>query len=343
MSTSTPLRVGLLGYGVGGAVFHAPLIAATEGLVLDAVVTADPQRQAQAHARYPGAAIISSADELWERKLDLAVVTTPNRTHTPLAKAAIDHGLDVVVDKPLAPTSAEGRELVETARRRGVLLTVFQNRRWDADFRTVQRLVMTGELGAVHRFESRFERWRPTPKPGWREKGGAHEAGGLLNDLGSHLIDQAIRLFGPVADVYAELDRRRTGVEVDDDTFVALRHENGVRSHLWMSALAGQLGPRFRVLGEKGAYVKYGMDPQEDALRAGAGPGNLGWGEEPKEHWGRLGIGSDAQPVPTETGAYEDFYAELVRAMSTGGAPPVDPADAVAVLDVLEAARASAG
>src|SRR4051812_42329305 len=181
MSPSTPLRVGLLGFGVGGAVFHAPLIVATGGLVLDAIVTANPDRQAKARAQHPGVAIVASADELWRRKLDLAVISTPNRTHVPLALAAIERGLDVVVDKPLAPTADEGRQLVDAARRRGVLLTAFQNRRWDADFRTVRKLVLAGELGVVHRFESRFERWRPTPKSGWREQGGADQAGGLLN------------------------------------------------------------------------------------------------------------------------------------------------------------------
>jgi predicted dehydrogenase len=177
------------------------------------------------------------------------VVAAPNRAHVPLARTAIDLGKAVVVDKPLALTAAEGRALVDAARARGVLLTVFQNRRWDGDLLTVRRLLTEGALGDVYRFESRFERWRPTPKPGWRESGAPEEGGGVLVDLGSHLVDQAASCSGPVSQVYAELDRRRPGVQVDDDAFVALTHASGVRSHLWMSAVAAQLGPRLRVLG----------------------------------------------------------------------------------------------
>jgi predicted dehydrogenase len=207
------LRVGLIGYGLAGSAFHAPLIAATPGMELAAVVTANPERARQVRERYPGAVVVDSAERLWERApdLDLTVVATPNRTHVPLAVAALDAGLAVVVDKPLATTAEDGRRLADEARRRGLLLSVFQNRRWDGDFLTLRRLIGEGALGEVHRFESRFERWRPTPKTGWREQGDPAEAGGVLFDLGAHLIDQALVLFGPARRVYAELDRRRPG------------------------------------------------------------------------------------------------------------------------------------
>jgi predicted dehydrogenase len=341
-STNAPFRVGLLGYGVGGAVFHAPLIAATPGLRLDAVMTANPERQAQARAEHPDAAVLADADALLARDLDLVVVATPNRTHVPLALAALDAGRAVVVDKPLAATAEEGRRLIEETGRRGLLLTVFQNRRWDADFRTVRRLLGEGALGTVTRFESRFERWRPKLKGNWRERAGAEEAGGLLYDLGSHLVDQALHLFGPVRHVYAELDVRRAGAEVDDDAFVALTHTSGVRSHLWVSALAGQLGPRFRVLGDAAGFTKYGLDVQEDALRAGGRPGDPGWGVEPAAQHGQLGLDGDLRTVPSEPGAYQEFYAGVERALRDGAAPPVDPADAVAALEVIAAARRSA-
>jgi predicted dehydrogenase len=336
--------VGLIGYGLAGAAFHAPLIAATPGLGLAAVVTSNAERARQARAEHPGVEVADSAERLWERadELDLVVVASPNRSHVPLALAALEAGLAVVVDKPLAATAADARRLVDEARSRGLLLTVFQNRRWDGDFLTLRRLLAEGALGGVHRFESRFERWRPTPKPGWRERGDPAEAGGALYDLGSHLVDQALVLFGPVRHVYAELDRRRPGVEVDDDAYVALTHASGVRSHLWMSAVAAEHAGRFRVLGSRAAFVKGGLDVQEEALRRGRWPGNHGWGEEPPERWGRLGAGEEWVSVPTERGAWPEFYAGVAAALRDGAPPPVDPADAVAGLEVIEAARRSA-
>jgi scyllo-inositol 2-dehydrogenase (NADP+) len=188
-------------------------------------------------------------------------VATSNATHLPLGLAAVQAGLAVVVDKPLALTAAKGRRLVTAARERGVLLTVFHNRRWDGDLRTLQRLLDADALGSVHRFELRFERWRPALRPGaWRELERPEAGGGLLLDLGSHLVDQALLLFGQPRSVYAEVDRRRAGVQGDDDVFVALEHPGGVRSHLWASSLAAQVGPRLRVLGDRGAYVKHGLD-----------------------------------------------------------------------------------
>ncbi|MBR9989166.1 MAG: oxidoreductase, partial [Gemmatimonadetes bacterium] len=255
---------------------------------------------------------------------------------------ALEAGLPVVVDKPLAATAAEARATIADAARRGLMLTVFQNRRWDGDYLTVQRLVGDGELGDVLRFESRFERWRPTPKAGWREHGDPAEAGGLLYDLGSHLIDQALHLFGPVSRVYAEVIRQREGVEVDDDTFVALTHDSGARSHLWMSAVAARPAPRFRVLGTQAAYTKYGLDVQEEALRAGALPNGPDWGREPPDRRGELGAGDEIRRVQTEPGAWPLFYAGVVRTLREGAPPPVDPRDAVAVLEVIEAAFASA-
>jgi scyllo-inositol 2-dehydrogenase (NADP+) len=337
------LGVALLGYGLAGAVFHAPLIASVPGMRLAVVVTSNPERAARATREHPGVVVLDAAERVWEQagELDLVVVATPNRTHAPLALAAMDAGLPVVVDKPMAVDAAEGQALVDRARARGLLLTVFQNRRWDGDLLTVRRLLDEGALGRVWRFESRFERWRPTPKTGWRETGGPEDAGGMLNDLGSHVVDQALHLFGPASLVYGELDRRRPGMRVDDDVFVALTHTSGVRSHLWMSSVAAQLGPRLRVLGDRAAYVKHGLDGQEEALRAGRRPGGPGWGEEPPDRWGLLGTEEQARPVPTEPGAYQRFYEGLVTALRDQAPPPVEPADAVAALRVLDAARRS--
>ncbi|MEU3991304.1 Gfo/Idh/MocA family oxidoreductase [Streptomyces platensis] len=346
-----PLRVGLIGYGLAGSVFHAPLIAATEGLRLDTVSTSDPERQAQARAEHPQVRTVDTPQAVLDRAadLDLIVLASPNKTHVPLATAALEAGLPVVVDKPLAATAAEAEQLAALAEERGLLLSVFQNRRWDNDFRTVRRLIEDGTLGDIQRFESRFERWRPQPKGGWRESGDPAELGGLLYDLGSHLVDQALTLFGPVVSVYAESDIRRPGAEADDDTFLALTHASGVRSHLWVSATTAVLGPRFRVLGSRAGYVKHGLDPQEAALREGLRPGTEGteWGVEPESCRGRLGAGSSPQtgggePVPTLPGDYPAYYAAIARALREGGRPPVTATEAAAALRVLEAAKRSA-
>ncbi|MEV0691476.1 Gfo/Idh/MocA family oxidoreductase [Streptomyces sp. NPDC050388] len=348
--TGTPLRVGLVGYGLAGSVFHAPLIAATEGLALDTVVTSNPERQQQARAEFPDVRLAATQDELFERaaELDLLVVASPNRTHVPLATTALKAGLPVVVDKPVAGTAAEARGLAALAEESGLLLSVFQNRRWDNDFLTLRKLVSEGTLGDVYRFESRFERWRPQLKGGWRESGDPAEIGGLLYDLGSHVVDQALVLFGPVTSVHAEVDIRREGARTDDDTFIALTHANGVRSHLYVSATTAQLGPRFRVLGSKAGYVKHGLDPQEAALRDGLRPGaGSGWGTEPEELWGRVGSGESpvtggGRPEPTLPGDYPAYYTAVAKALREGGPNPVTAREAAAALDVLEAARRSA-
>lgn len=349
-SSGTPLRVGLVGYGLAGSVFHAPLIAATEGLALDTVVTSNEERREQARAEFPDVRFAASPDELWARadELDLIVIASPNKTHVPLATAALKAGLPVVVDKPVAGTAAEARELAALAEERGLLLSVFQNRRWDNDFLTLRALIADGELGEVQRFESRFERWRPQPKGGWRESGDPQEIGGLLYDLGSHVVDQALVLFGPAAQVYAESDVRRPGAAADDDTFLAITHTGGVRSHLYVSATTAQLGPRFRVLGSTAGYVKYGLDPQEAALREGTRPSaGVPWGVEDEALWGRLGSGESpltggGTPVRTLPGDYPAYYAAVADALRGKGENPVTALQAAAALDVLEAARRSA-
>ncbi|MEU3044327.1 Gfo/Idh/MocA family oxidoreductase [Streptomyces diastaticus] len=345
-----PVRVALVGYGLAGSVFHAPLIAATEGLDLDTVVTSSPERRDAARAEFGEVRFAATADELWPRadELDLVVVASPNKTHVALAEAALRAGLPVVVDKPLAGTAAEARSLAALAEERGLLLSVFQNRRWDNDFRTLAALLEAGTLGDVWRFESRFERWRPKPKGGWRESGRPEEIGGLLYDLGSHVVDQALHLFGPVDRVYAEAEVRRSGAEADDDTFLALRHTNGVRSHLYVSSTAAQLGPRFRVLGSQAGYVKYGLDPQEAALRAGERPlPREPWGEEGEAMWGHVGSGESpltggGTPEPTLPGDYPAYYRAIHAALREGGPNPVTALEAADALTVLEAARESA-
>jgi predicted dehydrogenase len=340
-----PIRVGLIGFGLAGEVFHAPLIAFTPQLELQSIVTSDAGRQERARAAYPTASIVSNVEDIWSAasEHDLVVIATPNRSHVPLAQRALEANLAVVIDKPMAPTSADGERLVEEAERRGLLLTVLQNRRWDGDYLTLRKLLREGVLGNVVRFESRFERWRPSVNhDAWRERAEPEDAGGLLFDLGAHLIDQAVQAFGAPTHVYAEVERRRPGAEVDDDSFVALRHPDETLSHLWMSVVAAIRAPRIRVLGLGGAFEKFGLDVQEEALRNGIRPGDPGWGREPPDAWGTVQVGSETRTVETEPGAYPAFYRLLADAMRAGGAPPVDPRDSVQGLRIIEAAFESA-
>jgi predicted dehydrogenase len=336
------LRIAIAGFGLAGEVFHAPLIAATPGLSVVAVATSNPVRAARARSQYPGVVVAADAEELLaDDALDALVVATPNRLHVPIARAALHRRLPVVVDKPLASDADDAQALVDDFAAAGVPLSVFQNRRWDGDFLTVRRIVESGTLGAITRFESRYERFRPEVRDGaWRELPAAAEGGGLLLDLGAHLVDQALLLFGPALRVYAEIDARRPGARVDDDVFVALEHAGGVRSHLWMSVLAPVGGRSLRVSGTHGGIETPGLDPQEDQLAAGLRPGDPGWGAgEPARLADRAG---DVRPLEIAAGAYETYYAGVRDALRGEGAMPVDPYDSVAALRVIDAARRSA-
>lgn len=339
--SGSEVRVALIGYGLGGAAFHAPLIACTPRMRLATIVTSNPERRDQAAREHPQAHIVDSVQAVWDRAQDhdVVVVTTRNDSHVSLAMAALAAGLPVVVDKPFALHAAEARQVIDEARRRKLMVTVYHNRRWDSELLTVKRLLAEGAFGNVLRFESRLERWRPEPKGGWRESGAPEAGGGLLYDLGTHLIDQALHLFGPVTHVYAELDRRRPGMEVDDDVFLALTHASGVRSHLTATSLSAQPLARMRVLGSRAAYLKVHSDVQEAALRSGGRPDRPDWGREPPERWGLLGVGEEAVRVRSEPGAYQQFYAGIVAALRDGAPPPVDPEDAVAGLEIIETAR----
>ena len=326
------IRVGLIGYGLAGAVFHAPLIAATPGLRLATIVTGEPGAAgAGARSEHPGVAVVGrrrTSCGSAPAELDLVVVASPNRTHVPLALAALEAGLPVVVDKPLAATAAEARAAGgRGAPARGLLLTVFQNRRWDGDFLTLRRLLAEGALGDVLPLrvplralapgaEGRLARARRRPA----------EAGGLLYDLGSHLVDQALVLFGPVATVYAELDRRRPGVEVDDDAFIALTHAarrplapvDERRRRAARPALPGAGQPR-RVREARPGRAGGGAARRRARRLGPAGA----WSR--RERWGRLGAGDDGAPVPTEPGDYPRFYAGVAAALRTARRRPSTP------------------
>jgi scyllo-inositol 2-dehydrogenase (NADP+) len=332
---SSELRAGIAGFGLAGRVFHAPLIAATEGLSIARILTTDPERRATAESLYPDAMIVGSLEELWD-DIDVLVVATTNDAHVALASETLDRGLAAVVDKPLAIDAAGAEELVA----RGGRLTVYQNRRWDGDFRTVQTAAQSGELGPLIRFESRFDRFVPVVRgERWRELDDPALGGGLLLDIGSHLVDQARVIGGPVRRVYAELDVRRPGAVVEDDVYLSLEHAGGLRSQLWASTAAPLHGPRFRLTGLEAGIETHGLDPQWQQLAEGMVPGDPGYGLAPPAQLADAGGRIELAMAP---GAYQDFYAEVVAWLREDGPVPVDPADSLAGLRVLDAAREAA-
>ena len=334
------LNVALLGYGYAGKTFHAPLIAATPGLRLAAVASSDP---AKVRADLPDAAVLPDADAvLAQAHLDLVVIATPNDTHADLARRALQAGRHVVVDKPFTLTLAEAQGLATLAASAGRVLSVFHNRRWDADFLTLSRLVADGSLGEVLALESRFDRFRPQVRQRWREA--AVPGGGLWYDLGPHLVDQALRLFGPPDAVYADLALQRPGAEAVDYCHVLLRYPR-CRVLLHASMLVAGDSPRFAAYGTRGSYLKHGLDPQEDALKRGECPGGPGWGQDPRP--GLLATAAPdgtvtTTPVPGEPGDYPAYYAGIRDAILGQGPNPVPSAEAVEVTAVLELALESA-
>jgi len=333
-----PVRAAVIGYGLSGRVFHAPFLAANPDFSLEAIVTGDVERGARAAESYPGVRIVGSSAELFAQAadLDLVVIGTPPDTHVALANAALDAGLAVVIDKPFAVDSEQGWALLNRADSLGLPLTVFQNRRWDGDFLTLRSLLADGALGDVYRFESRFEFFKPGPPRSWKVGATPAQGGGVLYDLGAHLIDQAVQLFGPVDDFTAELSTRRTDGAADDDSFVSLHHGSGVRSHLWMSSFAAQAGPRFRVLGSAAGYTKWGVNGQEAAIQAGNKPEDADFGLEPESTWGRLGADGASQVVPTQRGRYAAFYEGVADSLLRGAPLPVDVVDSVHTIELIE-------
>lgn len=343
--TPPPLRVGLVGYGYAGKTFHAPLIAGVPGLRLAAVSSRDPAR---VHADWPGVEVLPEAHALLQRAdLDLVVIASPNDSHFPLARAALAAGHHVVVDKPFTLTLAEARELGALAHARARLLSVFHNRRWDSDFLTLRALVDAGTLGRIVHVESAFDRFRPAVRARWRESAGP--GAGLWFDLGPHLLDQALQLFGwPVAIALDQAVLREGGLS--DDWFQARLHYPGLRVVLRASMLAGAPAPRFVVHGSAGSWTKSGLDPQEDALKAGlrpAWPPAPGWGEDPgtsvlTRPGPPPGDGLVDEAWPLRPGCQGAFYAAVHDAIRGTAPNPVTPAQATAVMALIEAGQRSA-
>jgi len=340
--TSKTVSVGLVGYGMAGRVFHAPVISCVSGLKLTAVVERHGGESVQ---RYPSIAIVKDVQELFKSpELDLVVVATPNATHFALARDALLAGKHVVVDKPFTITSAQADELIALARQKGKILTVFQNRRWDGDFQTVCTIVRNKRVGRLVEFESCFDRFRPGPKQGaWREQ--RVPGGGLLYDIAPHLADQALLLFGWPCAVTASIRTQRDNAAVDDKFEIALRYpELDVKLEAGMLARQGR--PRFRLSGTLGSFVKYGLDPQEDALRSGLLPTGSLWGKEPEDRWGALDTcinGKDArEKIETLPGRYCEFYENVRDVIVNGAVLAVKPEQARDALRIVELAMESA-
>jgi len=339
-----PIRTGIIGYGLSGRIFHAPFITTNARFSLDVVATSHAGRQTVARSQHPNTETVDTPGELIDRGLDLVVLASPGHAHLEQGLAALAAGSALVVDKPFAASVAEAEQLIAAAEAAGRPLMVFQNRRWDGDFLTVQKLLAEGVLGTVHRFESTFERWSPGLRDRWQDTTTSAQGAGITFDLGSHLIDQALSLFGPATIADAELAILRKGGVSDDEAFISLLHTSGTRSHLTISRFAGQNGPRFRVLGDRSAFTIYGLDPQEPSLMAGGSPTDEAFGTAPEETWGTLGItGSTEAPltkVTTERGHYAGFYAGVAATIRDAAAPPVDPREALETLRIIEGAHA---
>ncbi len=331
------LRVALIGYGYAGKTFHAPLVGAVAGLSLDLVASSD---HAKVRADLPNVRIVASADDAArDSAVDLVVIATPNATHAPLAARALAAGKHVVVDKPFTVTVAEARELERTAAASRRVLSAFHNRRWDADFLTLSQLVASGRLGRLVRVESRFDRFRPVVRDRWRERD--EPGAGLWYDLGPHLVDQALRLFGAPEAIVADLMLQRDGAR-SVDAFEATLHYGASRVVLGASSLAAAPAPRFVLYGTRASYRKDGLDAQEAALKAGTSPSSADWGVDPVE--GVLTVGAplgdpstETETVANERGEYAAYYRAIRDAIVGGTAIPVPASDAVAVLRCIEA------
>ncbi len=339
MNNSTNLKVGIVGYGFATATFHAPLILATEGLTLLCIASSNAARVQQA---LPSVAVASSPAALFANAdIDLVVIATPNDTHYPLAAAALEAGKHVVIDKPFTLDVAQARSLIRLAERQDRRLSVFHNRRWDGDFLTVASLIDSGELGALRHFESHFDRYRPHVQDRWRES--AVDGGGLWYDLGIHLADQALQLFGRPRAVWLDLQRQRDGA-VADDWFHAVLQYDRLRVILHASALTAVPAPRYVLHGTSGSFIKHGLDTQEAALKRGEKPGSALWGDDPLQ--GTLTLGqpelAQAVPYPGRPGDYTVFYAAMRDAIKLGTAPPVTAESACDAMEIIELGLESA-
>jgi scyllo-inositol 2-dehydrogenase (NADP+) len=341
------VRVGLIGFGVAGQAFHAPVIRGVPGMELACILERKGTRAAE---KYPEVRIVRSIEELLaDKEIQLCAIATPNDSHFEFAKVCLLAGRNVVVDKPFAPTLREAEELVRLAAEHGLLITVYQDRRWDGDFGTIKQVVQSGRLGTIVEYECRYDRFRPEPKANaWRERAGQPGAG-VLFDLGPHVIDQALVLFGEPRSITASAFCERETSQVDDSFDVCMEYPNrgaGLRAMLRARIVAFAPGPHFLLHGTKGSFVKYGMDPQEARLRGENCPQGTDWGAdwgvEAEEIWGTLNIvGEPSVKVKTERGDYRGFYANVRDAIEKNAELDVTPQQALRTMRAVILAHKS--
>ena len=331
------IRVGLIGFGVAGRYFHAPLLRAA-GFHLVAAVTS---RADDVHSIAPDAVVLDSAEKLLAREdIEMVVIATPTNLHVPQTRAALSAGKHVVVDKPISADSRDARELEELAKQKGLKLAVFHNRRWDNDFLTIKKLIDEDRLGRLNAFHARWDRYRPAVADRWREQ--EVEGNGVLYDLGAHLIDQALCLFGTPDWIQADVFTQRPRA-VASDGFELLLAKDSARITLGVSTLAADGGPRYRVHGARGSYVKSGLDVQEAQLRAGMLANDASFGIEPQSQWGTFtdGASGERQVIPSEAGRWTHFYTQVRACIERGGPPPVSASEGREVIRIVEAALKS--
>jgi scyllo-inositol 2-dehydrogenase (NADP+) len=331
----TTIQVGLIGYGYAGATFHAPLICSTEGLTLTRIASSNAHKVRQ---DFPDAALSDSPQDLINAAdVDLVVIATPNASHHPLAMQALQAGKHVVLEKPFTVTVAQAQELLQLAQQKKLVLSVFHNRRWDNDFLTARKCIESGMLGEITTYQSHYDRYRPNVRQRWREND--LPGSGTLYDLGAHLIDQALVLFGMPDTVSADVFAQRTGGAAPDYFHLVLGYANR-RVILHSGSIVSNPGLRLQVHGSAGSYVKYGFDPQEDALRAGRKPGDALWGCEPEAAFGQITLERDGELVTeklaTLPGSYLNYYQGMADAIANGAPPPVSAAEALAVIKIID-------
>jgi len=336
------IEVGLIGFGLAGRAFHAPVIRAVPGMRLAAILQRSGNEAAE---KYPDLRLVRTMEELLAiREIRLVVIATPNDTHFALARQCLAAGRDVVVDKPFTTTLEEAHSLVQFARQAGRLITVYQNRRYDGDFQAIRKLAEEGTLGRIVRFETNYDRYRPQRKPGaWRESSRA--GNGILFDIAPHLIDHALVLFGLPQAVAADVRIERENAVADDAFDIMLHYPGGMRAVLRSCILAAAPRPRFVLFGTKGSFVKQTFDPQENNLRHGNIPKDTSWGAEPEENWGVLttpsGDGFTQRRIPPAGSDYRDYYANVRDAILGKAALAVTPEWSLDVMRILELARES--
>ncbi|MGB7841791.1 MAG: Gfo/Idh/MocA family oxidoreductase [Salinimicrobium sp.] len=335
------INTALAGFGSGGRIYNAPILSSVPGYNISKILSSKPSNVAAAKSDYPNALVVSDYSEIIEDPaIELVIVLLPNHLHYQFVKKALEAGKNVLVEKPFTTTVSEANELIKLARKKNLVLSVNHNRRFDSDARTAQKLLKNGILGEVVEYEAHFDRFRDKVKPGWKEQPEV-EGSGILYDLGSHLIDQALTLFGTPKEVFADISIQRAEAKVPDN-FLLLLFYPGIRVILRAGILVKEKGPSISIFGTKGSFVKYGADVQEEALKNGEKPkDHPEWGLEPQEIWGKLNTTSEEKLLESERGDYRLLYENLYEAIVNKAALEVTPQQARDVVKVIELAQKS--